>query len=379
MLFEYSWRNNMNYETFIKEYSAMKSYEILRTTYKYILRNIDNGVYIWGTGRLGKYVNKQCDKNGITIKGFIDNDIEKQANDMTYSVDILQPNDIVIIASLSYVEIARQINNFNKGINHIYYEVLAKIDKRFEVYYPGFVDLFEEIEENKQEYTDILSMCTDKISYEVLGNILMYRMTLDSSFVDMAYKISIQCGKQDFDKVITDRINDEFTFCDVGGYDGTTTEQYLQLQPNANKVFFFEPDRKVMEKAQKKLQTYKQINYINAAIGEKNATGYLCAIGGGASTVAQDGDYEIKIVSLDQYVQNSNTYIKMDIEGYEEQAIVGAENAIRTYRPLLGISLYHLPGDIHKLTRKILSYHQDYRLYVRHYTLSYADTLGYFV
>ena len=182
----------MNYETFIKEYSAMKSYEILRTTYKYILRNIDNGVYIWGTGRLGKYVNKQCDKNGITIKGFIDNDIEKQANDMTYSVDILQPNDIVIIASLSYVEIARQINNFNKGINHIYYEVLAKIDKRFEVYYPGFVDLFEEIEENKQEYTDISSMCTDKISYEVFGNILMYRMTLDSSFVDMAYKISIQ-------------------------------------------------------------------------------------------------------------------------------------------------------------------------------------------
>lgn len=369
----------MKYETFIEEYSVSKVYNKIKASYASMIRDIDKGVYIWGTGKLGKYVKKQCEKNRITVIGFIDNDAEKWAEEKTFSADVLQANAIVIIASISYSEIAKQIDGLNRGIKHIYYEVLAKIDNRFEVYYPGFLNLFEEIEEHKQEYIDILSMCADVISYEVLGNILMYRMTLDTAYIEEAYKISAQHGKQDFDEVITDRINDNTTFCDVGGFDGDTTEQYLKLFPNARKIIFFEPDHEVMKIAKEKLKQHNQIHYINAAVGEKNTTGYLSAIGGGASSVGTKGDYEIEIVSLEQFIKQSNTYVKMDIEGYEAPAIKGAEIAIKTYKPLLGISLYHIPGDIHKLTKQVMTYCPDYKLYVRHYTLSYADTLGYFV
>ena len=369
----------MSYETLVKNYSASKSYSMLKDIYDYVLNNIERGVYIWGTGRLGIFVKKQCEQNHITIKGFIDNNSEKWKEEKIYSSKILQTNDIVIIASISYSEIAKQIDGLNKGIKHIYYEVLSKIDNRFEVYYPGFLNLFEEIEEHKQEYIDILSMCADVISYEILGNILMYRMTLDTTYIEEAYKISVEHGKQDFDEIITDRINDNTIFCDVGGFDGDTTEQYLKLFPNARKIIFFEPDYEVMKIAKDKLHQHKQIHYINAAVGEKDTTGYLSAIGGGASSVGTKGDYEIEIVSLEQFIKQSNTYVKMDIEGYEAPAIKGAEIAIKTYKPLLGISLYHIPGDIHKLTKQVMTYCPDYKLYVRHYTLSYADTLGYFV
>lgn len=371
--------SDMSYETQLNFYTAEAAYASIAEEYKTILENMNQGVYIWGTGRLGKYTEEQCKKNGVKVKGFIDNDKAKQDRDKVYSPNALHVDDVVIIASISYLEIGRQLIEQNIGINHIYYEVLAKIDKRFETYYVGFVNLFEEIEEHKQEYIDILSLCEDCISYEVLGNILMYRMTLNTNYIVTAYKLSHQYGKQDFDKLITERLNDKFTFCDVGGFDGDTTEQYLQMFPNAEKIYFFEPDKDVMEKAEERLHSYKQVDYINAAAGEKNAKGYLCAIGAGASNVTTEGDCEIEIVALDQYIVSRNTYVKMDIEGYEAQALTGAENAIRAYKPLLGISLYHIPGDIHKLTKQIMSYRQDYKLYIRHYTLSYADTLGYFI
>jgi len=369
----------MSFESKLNLFTAKAAYSFLRGSYRTVLENINQGVYIWGTGRLGKYVEEQCKKNGVTVKGFIDNDITKQNENKVYSVEILQSNDVVIIASISYSEIAKQLDELNTGKNHIYYEVLAKIDKRFKPYYVGFVDLFEEIERNKQEYIKVLSMCEDQISYEVLGNVLMYRMTLDTSYINMAYNLSIQQGKIDFDKIVIDRLNDKCVFCDVGGFDGETTEEYLRLFPNADKIYLFEPDRDVMKRAKEKLHNYKQIDYISAAAGEKDAKSFLNTIGEGASSVAAEGDREIEIVTLNNYIVNSNTYVKMDVEGYEAQAIAGAENAIKKYKPLLGISLYHIPGDIHKLTKQIMSYRQDYRLYIRHYTLSYGDTLGYFI
>lgn len=369
----------MSYESKLNLFTAKAAYSFLRSSYRTILENINQGVYIWGTGRLGKYVEEQCKKNGVTVKGFVDNDITKQDKNKVYSAEILQSNDVVIIASICYSEIAKQLDELNTGKNHIYYEVLANIDKRFKPYYVGFFDLFEEIEKNKQEYIKVLSMCEDQISYEVLGNVLMYRMTLDTSYIDIAYNLSIQQGKLDFDKIIIDRLNNESVFCDVGGFDGESTEEYLRLFPNAEKIYLFEPDKDVMKRAKEKLCNYKQVNYISAAAGEKDAKGFLNAIGEGASSVATEGDREIEIVALDHYIVNSNTYVKMDVEGYEAQAITGAENAIKTYKPLLGISLYHIPGDMHKLTKQIMSYRQDYRLYIRHYTLSYGDTLGYFI
>lgn len=117
---------SMRYETFIEEYNAVKVYNEIKTIYAPIIRNIDRGVYIWGTGKLGKYVKQQCEKNDINVIGFIDNNAGKWGEEKTCSADVLQANAIVIIASISYSEIAKQIDGLNRGIKHIYYEVLAK-------------------------------------------------------------------------------------------------------------------------------------------------------------------------------------------------------------------------------------------------------------
>ncbi|MCM1414523.1 MAG: FkbM family methyltransferase [bacterium] len=82
---------------------------------------------------------------------------------------------------------------------------------------------------------------------------------------------------------------------------------------------------------------------------------------------------------LDDFVFSSDSYIKMDVEGFEVSVLNGCEQAIRNYRPMLSVSLYHKVGDIHSLINKILEWNPDYRVYMRHYTGTYADTRAYFI
>ena len=55
----------------------------------------------------------------------------------------------------------------------------------------------------------------------------------------------------------------------------------------------------------------------------------------------------------------------MDIEGAEKDAIRGASSHIRSEKPRLLISTYHIPEDIFEIPRLISDMREDYRFYMR--------------
>ena len=73
------------------------------------------------------------------------------------------------------------------------------------------------------------------------------------------------------------------------------------------------------------------------------------------------------------------TFIKLDVEGAELKALQGAEQTIRRYRPRLAVSIYHKPEDVIEIPKYILSLHEDYRMYIRHYQMSACETILYAV
>ena len=79
------------------------------------------------------------------------------------------------------------------------------------------------------------------------------------------------------------------------------------------------------------------------------------------------GEDNIEIVSLDEDIQEPVTYIKMDVEGFEIPAIIGAKNHIRNDRPKLAICTYHIISDIWEIPKLIKCIAPDYRFYLRHY------------
>jgi hypothetical protein len=78
------------------------------------------------------------------------------------------------------------------------------------------------------------------------------------------------------------------------------------------------------------------------------------------------------MTSLDCYVNSNNLrqvdFIKMDIEGAEQEALSGAENVIREFKPRLSISTYHGPDDFWSLPLQIKKINQGYKFAFGHHS-----------
>ena len=96
------------------------------------------------------------------------------------------------------------------------------------------------------------------------------------------------------------------------------------------------------------------------------------------SANSADNLQTIEGISLDEFLQNERvTFIKMDIEGAEYDALKGAEHIIRTQKPRLAISIYHDKNHIVDIPALLLSFREDYRFYIRHYSLLGNETVLY--
>ncbi len=68
-------------------------------------------------------------------------------------------------------------------------------------------------------------------------------------------------------------------------------------------------------------------------------------------------------ISLDEYVKKNMLrvgFIKTDLEGYERNFLLGAENTIRQQRPALSISIYHNYDDFFTIKPLIESWDLGY-------------------
>ena len=70
--------------------------------------------------------------------------------------------------------------------------------------------------------------------------------------------------------------------------------------------------------------------------------------------------------------------IKFDVEGSEEQALRGAEQLLRIYKPALAVSVYHIATDLWRIPLYLASiYGKDCKYYLRRHSRTIADTVLY--
>ena len=69
--------------------------------------------------------------------------------------------------------------------------------------------------------------------------------------------------------------------------------------------------------------------------------------------------------------------LKLDVEGSEVSALLGAARTLRDSRPVLAISAYHRPEDLWVLPDLLAELCPDYRLYLRQHTNNSFDLVLY--
>lgn len=78
---------------------------------------------------------------------------------------------------------------------------------------------------------------------------------------------------------------------------------------------------------------------------------------------------------LEKHQLDRVDFIKMDIEGAEERALLGAAKTLRRHAPKLAISAYHRTDDLARLPALIKTLNPAYSLYLKHATPVRQETV----
>ena len=93
-----------------------------------------------------------------------------------------------------------------------------------------------------------------------------------------------------------------------------------------------------------------------------------------ANTITDEGSQKVIGVTLDSDIKEKIDLIKMDIEGCEERALMGAIGHIKNDTPILLISVYHNHNDLWKLPKLIYSVNDNYQFFLRYFGNRYYPT-----
>lgn len=249
---------------------------------------------------------------------------------------------------------------------------------RLPTWHYEFLEDAYDIQYNIERYKNVYDSLGDEKSKEVLCNILMARVTKDNKYYRYSMDISSDYP-QYFDKSLLPTPKNNDVFVDCGGYIGDSVEQFIErYNRNYKKIYMFEPERNNIKIAKKVLTNYRDVEIIEAGVGREEGDLYFNGSDSGGR-IQKTGTYKISVRSIDDSVKEPATFIKMDIEGAEKDALYGAKQQIANYSPTLTICVYHLRDDIYSIFEQIKTYRDDYSVYLRHYTDTGLETVMYFI
>ena len=179
------------------------------------------------------------------------------------------------------------------------------------------------------------------------------------------------------------RLRADEVFVDCGAFDGDTLRQFLAASNGRfAKYLAYEPDPDNFAKLAAVVSSLPEtvrsrIEMTRAATAMKDGTVRFSS-GAGPSSHVGEGDLEVTAIALDRHLgEDRPTFIKMDIEGAEPEAIAGAARQIRDHAPILAISCYHRQDHLWSLPLLINSINGNYAFYLRPHDLEAWDLVCY--
>lgn len=222
--------------------------------------------------------------------------------------------------------------------------------------------------EHRQDFEWLYNRLGDYRSKRILLNILSYWMTNDDSKISgLGDKYFLQYFDLDLIKIDKDEV-----FVDVGAYIGDTLIDYVKsFGADGYKTFYcYEIVPKNIELIEKNIKLFNLKNVVIKEMGASDKKGIMFLPENALSstiTLAEAGELEVKTVKLDDDIKERVGFIKMDIEGAEESALLGCQKLIKKYHPKLALAVYHNHKDLWKLAQIINKIDSGYKFYLRYY------------
>lgn len=328
----------------------------------------DTKKYILGINKLTKSVRKLVD-----IDGVIDDFTRIQSSrkkDILKIEDVPKDSIILWVATGSPLEVKNRLDEM--GYTHISYLSLCKYSSLDLVEPPFIMDFKENFINNTSSYKKIFDLLSDEKSKKVFEKVINFKISFDYNFMN---GFTNNHEEQYFDKELIPNIPN-IVFIDGGGYVGDTLPTIINNFPDFKKIYCIEPNNLHISIAKRNFSQYENIEFINCGLGANREYSKT------AETTQNNCSHDFQAVdidTIDNMILDKVDFIKMDIEGAEQDAIEGAKKTIEKYTPILAICIYHKAEDWYKIPQKVLEINSDYKIYLRHYMEGIFETVMYFI
>lgn len=226
-------------------------------------------------------------------------------------------------------------------------------------------------------------LLNDEQSRLVFTSVLKYKISGKIDFLK-----ECETPREEMFEIIIPR-SDE-VYIDLGAYNGDTAYEFYEKADSCKKIIAVEGDNKNFKKLCKNLDKSPIPNFtaINAPAWSTQTILHFDDTSSRNSAVRQNGGRDVWSVSVDNIVSgiipenctvsstnndksglatDNVTFIKMDVEGAEHEAIKGSEKTIKTFSPKLAISAYHRNEDLFSLILQLHEINPDYSFFLRHH------------
>ena len=339
-----------------------------------LIENAKESYILFGAGPLGRCVLGNFRRMGIEPLGFADNNSNLWGKKVD-GLPVYSPEDatvqfkgkaLFIITVYTNQPVIRQLHNL--GVRFATFSSLAW--HYSEAMLPhGALDLPHQIFHQADNVQKAFGLWHDEFSrVEYLAQ-LQWRTSLQIDNMPLHLSFDEIYFPIDLVKFSVDEC-----FVDCGAFDGDSIDAFLRLcKDTFKKIWAIEPDPENYKHLQERIQLYdedivRKVISLQAAVGSKRQKIAFNATGTAGSTMG-NGSCEVNSIPLDIILKSDTpTYIKMDIEGAEMDALTGAKQVIKRHLPILAVCAYHKQDHLWEIPLLIQSISNDYEFFLRRYS-----------
>ncbi len=249
------------------------------------------------------------------------------------------------------------------------------IDSKMEGSYQG-VPIIRSIKEDSSR--DCIIIVSNKIGYKNIKNDLI-QGGIKAENIVLLEEINTRISKnQYFDSKLLSPDSISGGFIDGGMYDGEDIIKYTSWNKKSRKwmIWGCEPDKEMFERAKLRFNR-DRVHLICKGLSDKSEI-LFSSKNNEMTYLGTKGKDSTETTTIDKMCAGEKVgYIKLDIEGFEEKALRGAEETIRDQHPKIAVCLYHKRNDAYIIPKLLLDFFPGYTFSIGHYSLAQVDTVLY--
>ena len=331
------------------------------------IRNTGLPVIIDGMGNGADKITAQLEKRNIPVSGFMaSDDFVRGQSFHGFTVKKLSDHeklydDFVIISA------------FGTSLPDVMSHIIS-LSKKHRLYVPDVPVYGDNIWDrdyyiqNREDIERAYEIFADSSSKDVFEKIIKFKLSGELEYLLSSFS--------DKDEVFCNilKLSQNESYLDLGAYRGDTIAEFLNYSGGSYEhITALEPDIRTYKKLREYASGFPDTQLFNMGIWSNDcdlilssSLGRGSSLAAGTDSASRSQSQSLAVTCIDTlYKRRVLTYLKMDVEGAEEQALLGGAGVIARDRPKLNIALYHRTGDFFRLPLLIHSIAPEYKLYLR--------------